>query len=527
MKKIFLIIFTFIILSFDAKAVIEKEDIGGINPETSGVNGQVQITIPIDLWKGLSHQQVAQLIKTLPSHFQNPFWAYLQIALLTSPMKIPEEGADSKDNILNLRFGKLMEMEAFEAAYNLGKKHPEQLNEDAWAWCRLIRFMIHNNYEKAFKIAQENAIKDLHNKWQYAVIVLQILMGKENESKFSLALLEKEDEKQNKPFIQAIKKIFENKTVGIGAGIEKPLIMKLLLSKKSVPENVQVESLSPGMVELMMNDPGFDDFSDRMQLSILEYYVEQDPSKKELLKGKYLKLAPEDRLEEFAKKIKIKEIGDENDPLSRAILYKLFKESENEDLQKDAFYAYYLNAYKNKILSVATACFGPEYNLPAANYDKEYAYAFLLHNIMLENPSYVQAWMECLDEKEITELALLILTSFDGGKLSDKTTEILNQHIQKLKYDPAHTFLYSPKLNTFPDHSAHSLKLQDGRLVDVVTGRYGFGKSLCIILKAASSIAETDVWQTGVFVRALDAIGLSDQSRQLLIFHAYPTIKGD
>jgi|GEM_PF-3669619 len=527
MKKIFLIIFTFIIFSFDAKAVIEKEDIGGINPETSGVNGQGQIAIPMDLWKGLSHQQVVYLIKTLPTHFQNPFWAYLQIALLTSPMKIPEEGADSKDNILNLRFEKLMEMEAFEAAYNLGKKHPEQLNEDAWAWCRLIRFMIHNNYEKAFKIAQENAIKDLHNKWQYAVIVLQILMGKENESKFSLALLEKENEKQDKPFIQSTKKISENKTVGIGTGVEKPLIMKLLLSKRSVPENVQVESLSPGMVELMINDPGFEDFSDRMQLSILEYYVEQDQSKKELLREKYLKLAPEDRLEEFAEKIKSKEIGDENDPLSRAILYKLFKESESEGLQKGAFYAYYLNAYKNKILSVAAACFGPEYNLPAANYDKEYAYAFLLHNVMLEKPSYVQAWMEGLDENEITDLALLILTSFDGDKLSDKTTEILNQHIHQLKYDPAHTFLYGHKLNSLPNHDVHALKLQDSRLIDVITGQYGFGKSLCIILKAASSIAETDVWQTGIFVRALNAIGLSDQSRQLLIFNAYLAVKGD
>lgn len=527
MKKIFLILLTFTLFPCAAKAVIEKQDIGDINPETSGVTHSNQISIPVDLWKGLSHKQVVQLIKGLPSRFQTPFWANIQIALLTTPMKIPEGVSDDKDNILNLRFEKLMEMEAFDPAYNLGKQHPDQLNQDAWAWCRLMRFIIHNNYDKAFKIAQENAVKDLHNKWQYAVIVLQILKGKKNEAKFSLALLEKENEKQDQPFIKAIKKILGNKTVEIGTGLEKPLIMKLLLSKKDVPEKIQVEALSFGMIDLMINDRGFESFSDRMQLSILEYYVEQDHTKAEVLKKKYIQVAPEDRLEEFLKKLEDNEDVDENDPLSRALLYKVFKEAEDEEIQKRAFYAYYMNAYKHKILPVAAACFGVDYNFPASREDAHYAGAFLLHNVMLKNPSYVQAWMAGLNEDELSELALLILLSFDADTLSKRTLETLQNTLVYSKQDPAHTFLYQQKLKFIPNYRGYALKLQDHRLLDVIGGHYGFGEAMQIILKAAGPIAETDVWQSGVLVRALDAIGLKNQANQLVRFYAYSTPKGD
>jgi hypothetical protein len=522
MIKVFIFISSFLILTGSSFAVIETQEIAGINPETIGVAQADSTFIPDNLWQGLSHEQVVHLIKKLPSNFRNRFWEDLQISLLTAAMKIPPSQSD-EENILNVRFKKLLQMEAIDQAYNLGKKHIDLLKEDDWAWCRFLHFLIHNNYDKAFSIAQECALKSKDNKWQYAVITMQLLMGKDDQAKFSVSLLEKQRLKRDHHFIESIKQIQSGEKVKNIETLTRPLIMKLMISKNNVPEGMAIESLSYGMVLLMILDPGFEKFSDRMQLSILEYCVEGNKVHTALLKKKYCELVSKEHLKNVAEKMQRQEYDTENDPLVRAAYYKLFEEAENEELQKAAFQAYYVNAYKNKILPVAVACFGKEFNFPASNYDERYAFSFLLHNMMLKNIEGIETWLEKLTDKDLAELALMIMVSIDLEKLSEETKKTLIEEIRKIKFDTPKSFLYQSKFNFINLTVSHSIKTTDSRLFDLVAGYYNFGEALCIIFRAAEKIIETDVWQTGVLARSLRTIGLSDHVNSLLQFHAYPS----
>ncbi len=525
MKKIFFIVI-FLGLSFKSFAVIETEDIGGINPETVGVNTYDTKFIPTDLWEGLSHTQVVRLIKNLPTKFKNNFWTRLQISLLLSPMKVPENKT-GENNIFNLRFEKLLDMEAVDQAYNLGKNHADQLDEDSWAWGQFIHFLIHNNYDKAFSIAQEFALKDKDNKWQHAVITMQLLMGKDDQANLSLSLLEKENKKQDHHFIKTIKQIQTGEKIkDTEHSIHRPLIIKLMVSKNIIPEDMSIESMSDDIILMIILDPGFEKFSDRMKLSILEYYTEQNTHKPQLLKDHYLKLATEDLVKEATQKISNKEYDKENDPLIRAALYKIFVDSEGEEIKKMAFSAFYKNAYANKILTVAVACFGNDYNYPAAAYDKDYSFAFVLHNLMLKNKSQMKAWVEGLNQEELSELSLILLASCDLDYFSGETQEHLMENVKKLYLEPAKKFLFKEKLK-FLHNGSSPFKLSDSRLIDVISGQYGFGAGLSILLSSSQSILSTDVWQAAVQLRVLEALKLKNQATQLRQLYAYSSAKDE
>lgn len=504
--KILLLLITAVVLQVcPAHAVVQKEKVGDINAETLGIERAGSYDLPLNLWQGLSHQDVTTLLQNLPTTFKNPFWEGVQINFLASPMKTPENPGATAD-IFDIRFQKLLQMEAFEAAYTFGKQKPEKLNPDEWAWCQMVHFLIHNNYERAFKIAQQHAFERPDSKWQQAVIALQILMGNIPQAEFSLSILEKDPTEEDTLFIQTIQPVLKGETVKNPSGPAKPLLMKILLSHGDLPQDIEIEKLSQGMLDLIVHDKAFHELPARTQLSILEYQAGLNPNKAPMLKEAYKKaVTPESSLD-LQDENYLKENLKENDPMVRAALHQAFV-SADTDQQKKAFYAFYMNALENHLLPVAKACFGANYNYAASAYNHAYGFAFSLHNIMLGNASYFQAWLTTLDASQMQRLALLAMGRFDPNTLSDKTKDLLQEKVNNLNITPAQQFLLESKIKLPPSSYRGPLNISDYRLLDVIRGAPAFGKSLCILLQAASSLLASDIMNQAVMMRALQGLG--------------------
>ena len=159
--------------------VIQSVDIAPVNPDTYGIGKEEESSIPLDIWEGLSHAQVTQLVKSLPETQDDTTLARLQKSVLTTATKVAEKENETDESVLKIRIERLVKLWDLEKAHALAKRYPEVLEKDAWAWLQFSYYMSLENYSEALRIAKEAIAKNPEDaKWAKAMISIQILKGK-------------------------------------------------------------------------------------------------------------------------------------------------------------------------------------------------------------------------------------------------------------------------------------------------------------------------------------------------------------
>ena len=216
--------------------VIQTVELKPVSAENYGIqSGEVRL-FPLNLWQGLTHDQVASLIKLIPTFSQNPSLRQVAKELLMASFKMPV-ASGSKENLLALRVEKLQKMGEISCAYKLGKAHPEVLGR-AWSMLQFDYYIAVENYTEALKLTKENLVRNPESKaWLKSMIILQLLKGENEAALLSLDLFSEKYADKEEDFISLARSISQKKS--LPADFKPTDIATFKLWIKENPENIK------------------------------------------------------------------------------------------------------------------------------------------------------------------------------------------------------------------------------------------------------------------------------------------------
>lgn len=321
--------------------LIQTMDIAPVNPDTYGIQVEGN-SIPLDIWKGLTHGQVRALLEKLSAHQPHPVLKRLQKQLMLSGTYAPEKNAEDQGSILAIRVKHLEAMNDIGSAYLLAKQYPEVLESSDWLWLQFLNALTFDSDREAFKIASgalEKYPDDL--KWSKAIIGLQLLKEEHEAALLGLSLLEEKKTQELNSFLAFARQKAEKKAVS------PDFYPKDFLEWKLSTHNNLLKEEREEFLGFFIKSTGFQKLPPQQKLLMGEKAYLKGLWTKEQLLGLYQEHAPvvpKKSLAEGSMNDDLIALSDvpfdfeQNDPLVRAKFYSLIAAEDRIDQKAKILY---------------------------------------------------------------------------------------------------------------------------------------------------------------------------------------------